>query len=112
MVFQYKLITELKLVLLVTVFGQKQERLLTITFFGFNGTLDDLDAASDDVDYPQEWFNAIALGLALRIADKYGKKARDLENIRQQFASAYTTAYGYDDEEETQFVVNFRGNDY
>ena len=35
-------------------------------------TLDDLDAATDDVDYPQEWFMAIAFNLALLLSPKYG----------------------------------------
>ena len=36
--------------------------------------LEDLDASTDDLDYPQEWFRALKLGLAREIAVDYGKK--------------------------------------
>jgi hypothetical protein len=36
-------------------------------------SLEDFDTASDTPDCPQEWIEAIALNLAVRIAPKYGK---------------------------------------
>lgn len=35
-------------------------------------TIEDFDAASDDADYPQEWYMAIALNLAVALSNKYG----------------------------------------
>ena len=35
-------------------------------------TLQDLDGATDDMDFPQEWYHAITLNLALQLAPKYG----------------------------------------
>lgn len=34
--------------------------------------LEDVDASTDDLDYPQEWFSPLALGLARQIALDYG----------------------------------------
>lgn len=36
--------------------------------------LEDVDASTDDLDYPQEWFRPLAYGLAREIAPDYGKK--------------------------------------
>ena len=36
--------------------------------------LEDLDQSTDDLDYPQEWYRALAYGLAREIAVDYGKK--------------------------------------
>jgi hypothetical protein len=44
-------------------------------------TLEDVDASTDEVDYPQEWFMAIALNLALLLAPKYGIASGDFQKI-------------------------------
>ena len=72
-------------------------------------TLDDLDAASDDVDYPQEWFWPISLGLALAVSTKYGCTEKKFEMLGIRFSEAYDVAYGYDDEDSTFFQPDLRG---
>jgi hypothetical protein len=44
-------------------------------------TLEDVDASTDEVDYPQEWFMAIALNLAVLLAPKYGIPSGDFQKI-------------------------------
>lgn len=43
--------------------------------FTYARALEDMDAAGDDFDLPQEWFEAIAYNLAVRIAPKFGGPA-------------------------------------
>jgi len=74
-------------------------------------TLEDLDAASDDVDYPQEWYWAISLGLAMAISSKYGVDAATYNRIKEQFTEAYWMASSADvDEAGTEFEPNMRGD--
>jgi len=67
-------------------------------------TLDDLDAASDNPAYPQEWQNAIALGLAVRIHRKFGVPSNEIIGTIKQAEMAYANAYGYDNEDSFRIV--------
>lgn len=61
-------------------------------------TLDDLDAATDDVDFPQEWFMAISLNLAVALSPKYGVTGTEFRQL--QFLADYylDLAKSYDTE--------------
>lgn len=73
-------------------------------------TLDDVDVATDEVDYPQEWFDAIALGLAYRVSKKFGVPAQKRAELKADFNEAFFDVYGYDsDNDGAQFIVDFRG---
>lgn len=61
-------------------------------------TLHDLDAASDDVDYPQEWFWAISTNLAVALASKYGIKGSQFQILKLLADEALETAESYDTE--------------
>lgn len=62
-------------------------------------TLDDLDAASNDVDYPQEWFLAIALNLAMYLASKYGVTGTQYRQISLMALTAREEAESWDTED-------------
>jgi hypothetical protein len=64
-------------------------------------TLDDFDNATDEPDYPQEWFLPLAYGLAVMLAPKYGTPQQDYARIKQTADSLYLTASGWDAEQET-----------
>ena len=44
----------------------------------------DFDGATDDADYPQEWFEAIWMGLAARLANHYGKSISERKFLWDQ----------------------------
>lgn len=71
-------------------------------------TLDDLDAASDDVDYPQEWYLAIALNLAILLSTKYGISSTEFRKLQwnamaaKEEAESWDTENGFSIEPETE----------
>lgn len=71
-------------------------------------TLFDLDGAADDVDYPQEWFMAIALSLALLLSPKYGvtgspfRQLQFLADIYKEQAESWDTEDGFTIEPSTE----------
>tara|TARA_R110000772_G_scaffold16184_6_gene46231 strand:- start:3762 stop:4715 length:954 start_codon:yes stop_codon:yes gene_type:complete len=67
-------------------------------------TLDDLDAATNNPAYPQEWQNAIALGLAVRVHRKFGVPSQEIQATMMAAAEAYDIAYGYDREDSFRIV--------
>ena len=62
-------------------------------------TLEDLDGATDDVDYPQEWYLPIALNLAMYSSPKYGVPATHLKVIASLATSTKETAETFDVED-------------
>lgn len=72
-------------------------------------TVNDVDAATDDLDYPQEWFLPLALGLAIQVASKYGTDPQTIRQIETRFQQAYYMAYGYDVEDDIYFEPDFQG---
>lgn len=70
-------------------------------------TLEDLDAASDDVDFPQEWFMALSYNLAMNLGPKHGK-----QNLSQLAAIAereYSRVRASDDESASVFLLPAHG---
>lgn len=49
--------------------------------FTFERTLEDLDEASNDFDFPQEWLEALTYQLALRLGPPFGKDQRAMNTI-------------------------------
>lgn len=68
-------------------------------------TLDDLDTASDDVDFPQEWFLALSYQLAMLLAPKYGKPLESMSVIAQIAASEYERVRNFDAENVSIFLM-------
>lgn len=68
----------------------------------FMAPVEDLDAVANDIAYPQEWFSAIAIGLAKRVAPKFGHPwGQDMES---QYMEALSMARGsYADTSEDYF---------
>jgi hypothetical protein len=59
----------------------------------YHRPFEDFDAAGDEPDFPQEWFEALKYNLALRLAPEYGRPAQELaalaENARMNAEAAY-----------------------
>jgi len=59
-------------------------------------TLSDFDAASDDADYPQEWFLALSFNLASTIKHKYGVPVQRGKDITAMAEHYLDIASGFD----------------
>lgn len=71
-------------------------------------TLEDFDAATDDADFPQEWFLALALSLALRLAPKFGVSSESFNQIASLAQQALFDAESSDTEQGMSFVPDER----
>jgi len=47
---------------------------------------EDFDVSTDEPDFPQEWFDAVCYGLAVRIAPEYGMPLEDRKALQQDYA--------------------------
>lgn len=60
---------------------------------------DDLDASSDEPEFPSEWFDALKFGLASRLAPEYGMTLTDRKQLLQESMLLKTEALGFGSEE-------------
>lgn len=70
-------------------------------------TLEDLDAASNEVDFPQEWFMALAYNLAMNIGPKHGKV--NLQSIAAIAEREYHRVRDFDQENVSVFLMPAHG---
>lgn len=61
----------------------------------------DFNAATDEIDFPQEWHNALRLALAASIAPEYGMPVIDYDRLVREAADAKILAMGWDREKES-----------
>jgi len=70
--------------------------------------VDDFDSATDDADYPQEWYWALSLGLAKALIPKFGVPYTTAREITMQAEDALMEAEGFDRGETIMFQPNLR----
>ena len=70
-------------------------------------TLEDLDSASDDVDYPQEWYLPLALNLASLSCTKYGVPQIERSQINKMAMGYKILADSFDTEDGFQFQPEY-----
>jgi len=66
---------------------------------------EDFDAASDEPDFPQEWFDALKFGLADRLCAEYGVPIVDRNDLRSRAAQLKTDALSAGTEEGSFFFM-------
>jgi len=59
---------------------------------------DDMDTATDDFEFPQEWYEAISLGLGKRLAQSVGMPMVDRQILRKDAYEAKEDAMAFDAE--------------
>jgi hypothetical protein len=59
----------------------------------YHRPFEDFDAAGDEPDFPQEWFEALKYGLALRLAPEYGRMSQDLVMLAEASKANAEAAY-------------------
>lgn len=67
-------------------------------------TLEDFDAATDDADFPQEWYLPLAYNLALLIAPKYGVVPEVFDRVEVQARYWKELSEGFDREPSVFFL--------
>jgi len=65
---------------------------------------DDLDTATDDFEFPQEWYEAILLNFQSHIAKHVGLDAQERVLLRQDAQEALDLALGFDNEQASIFI--------
>lgn len=65
----------------------------------------DLDETTNNPDFPQEWFEALYLGLAWRVSNVYRKTIREREYLGLIAEKALKEASGYDKEQASVFIT-------
>lgn len=66
----------------------------TLNFY-YQRPLEDFDASTDQIDMPQEWFNALRLKLALALAPEYGMQASDHDRLVAEAKEAFDLAMSW-----------------
>lgn len=70
----------------------------------YQRTIEDFDAATDDADFPQEWYLPLAYNLAMNIAPKYGIPSGKMDRIATMAGAYKETAESFDREDYIQFT--------
>jgi hypothetical protein len=60
---------------------------------------EDFDAAGDEPDFPQEWYEVIKYGLAVRLAGEYGLERFSRKALKDEFEKLLELAQGFNQEE-------------
>ena len=77
----------------------------------YQSPFNDMDVGNEDVDFPNEWYDALTLGLAYRLSGKYGTlDYRERALLRADAMDALELAKGYDVEDgSVYFQPDFQG---
>jgi hypothetical protein len=66
-------------------------------------SFEDMDAGTNDFDFPQEWLEPLIYGLADRLADEYGVDNGIKGRIARRAAESLALAMSFDQEEGSIF---------
>lgn len=65
--------------------------------FTYRRIINDLDANADDLDLPQEWYQAVVYGLAKKLMPRYGKTGTpDGQFVAAEAGRSYAVVKGFD----------------
>lgn len=66
--------------------------------YSYRRTLEDVDGAADEMDFPQEWLEALATNLAVRLRPKYGRPFDPDLAARARVLESELMAWGQENE--------------
>lgn len=72
-------------------------------------TIEDFDASTDDVDFPQEWYLPLSFGLASLLSHKYGLPAGVMDRIAVRAKALKDDAMAWDREDSVFFMPAYEG---
>jgi hypothetical protein len=73
--------------------------------FVYMRPFEDFDASTDEPDFPQEWYEAIKYGLAVRLAGEYGVNLEDRNQLLKEANMLKDTALGFGTEEGSFYIT-------
>jgi hypothetical protein len=73
--------------------------------FTYQRPFEDFDAATDNPDFPQEWFEALKYGLATRLAGEYAIPLEERKQLMQEAILIKNEALGFGTEEGSFFIT-------
>jgi hypothetical protein len=82
----------------INLWPKPADATITITL-RYQRPFEDMTSASDDIDFPPYWTEAIIYGLADRLAPEYGIPLQDRQLLTQQAERFHGTALGFGMEE-------------
>lgn len=71
----------------------------------YQSPIEDMDSSTDDFDCPQEWYEAIKYGLALRLAPVYGLPYNERLLLKREFDDILDLAMNWDTEQESVYFM-------
>jgi hypothetical protein len=74
-------------------------------FFRYQRPFLDFNAATDELDMPQEWYNAVRLNLAKAIAPEYGYPIMDYDRLVKEADEALELAKSWDTEKQSAYFM-------
>ena len=66
---------------------------------------EDFDSASDEPDFPQEWYEVIKYGLAVRLAGEYGLERFARKALQEEYQYFLNQAQGFNQEEVSLYFA-------
>ena len=75
-----------------------------VIVYRYTKIFDDLDAATNDVEFPQEWFLPLMVGLAWLLAPKHGIPLKERLMLFQEMTVLATAAKDYDQEQSSLYI--------
>jgi len=73
--------------------------------FTYQKPFEDFDSATDNPDFPQEWYEALKYGLASRLAGEYGISMDDRRQLMQEAVLIKNEALGFGTEEGSFWIT-------
>lgn len=70
--------------------------------------VDDMDAATDDFEFPQEWLEVVKYGLAIRLAPMYGLPIEDRRQLYFEYKPMKDSLTSWDQEDGSVYLQHDR----
>ncbi len=73
-------------------------------YFVYQRPFLDFNASTDNLDMPQEWYNAVRLNLAMAISSEYGMPVTEYDRLVKEAKDALDLAMSWDNEKTSIFL--------
>ena len=75
-----------------------------VLYIEFTKPIDDMDTATDDFNFPQEWLNPLKFNLALMMAPEYEVGEAKFKQIQYLAQTSFEAVKAYDQEDSSLFI--------
>ena len=88
---------------MINLWPKPNDAVTTITI-RYQAPFEDMVSATDDLDFPSEWTEAVIYGLAARLAPEYGLPLQDRQQIAKEAEYFHTKALEFGNEEGSFYL--------